>query len=55
MKIIDVSKYWPHICKVSRLALIKFIIQQLNERLKGDKKALELLKELESLCFDKKI
>ena len=55
MKIINVAKYWPHIQRISRLALIKKHLEELKVHLEGNEKALRILGELKALCFGKKI
>ena len=55
MRIIDVSKHWGHIQRISRLALIKSLLEELKAHLEGDEKALGILGELKALCFNKKI
>ena len=55
MRIIDVSKHWGHIQRISRLALIKNRLEELRAHLEGNEKALGILGELKALCFGKKI
>lgn len=55
MRIIDVSKHWVHIQRISRLALIKSHLEELRAHLKGNETALGILGELKALCFNKKI
>ena len=55
MRIIDVSKHWGHRQRISRLALIKSLLEELKAHLEGDEKALGILGELKALCFNQKI
>ena len=55
MKVIDVSKYWGQIQRISKRAVIESTLDKLSEHLEGNEKATGLLKELRVLCLGKNI